>query len=132
MTVGPLKLDLSPGLTKVEHPPLSHPWKKGVNRAIAVTWHGWTMLVTWVGADIEYETANVGEAHLLNSLGEPPGDGAWCWEGAFVYVGPGDWPGSKEYELAGEWRPATEEEWAAAAADEWPWPTAEILDEVDP
>lgn len=82
-------------------------------KLLAVFHEGVLTLLEHQGNDLEIEVENVGKDGLLESVGDPPAPGVWVWSGGFIDGGEGDWPGTREYVLDGEWAPASKEEWSA-------------------
>lgn len=90
-------------------------------KLLAVFHEGVLTLLEHQGNDLEIEVENVGEDGLLESVGDPPAPGVWVWSGGFIDGGEGDWPGTREYVLDGEWAPASKEEWSAFQRGDWTW-----------
>lgn len=91
------------------------------NRVLAVSYFGVATCLERQGEALNYEAECVGEGCLLtDGIGEPPGDGAWVYEGSMS--GSRDyWTGEYDYCWDGVWRPVTEAEWNAHVAGEWVW-----------
>jgi len=90
-------------------------------KLLAVFHEGVLTLLEHQGNDLEIEVGNMGEDGLLESVGDPPAPGVWVWSGGFIDGGEGDWPGTREYVLDGEWAPASKEEWSAFQRGDWTW-----------
>jgi hypothetical protein len=99
------------------------PWNsdKRPGRLLVVFHEGVTALLDQQGGDIAWEAENIGTDGVLKEVGDPPAPGVWVWSGGLVDDGPGDWPGSREHRLDGEWRSATAEELRRFRDGEWVW-----------
>jgi hypothetical protein len=105
-------------------------------RALVVAAYGLAYVLVWQGCDaiVEYiaDCAGAGIAEPFAaakaSLDHAPlTDGVWIADLKMIDDGEGDWPGTREYALSlVAPRLATNEEWAAHLADEWPWPSLEV------
>jgi hypothetical protein len=97
------------------------PWDKRPAKALVACYFGKAELLEHQGGDIDYEIENVGRGDYLfdHSMGLPPEDGIWVWEG-YLHTSK-DYYGDVDCYLEGEYRKATEEEWQRHLKEEYIW-----------
>lgn len=87
-----------------------------MSRALVVALHGRCLLLSYIGPDVEYELENVGHEYFLEGLA----DGTWVWSGKIRSWT--SYEGEHDYDLDGEQRPITKDEWDAwVTFEESPW-----------
>lgn len=78
------------------------------SKALVLRWLGVTVIMDWEGLDLIDEAKVVGELHILDDAGNPPGDGLWVYECSRVDAGASDWgQGLRDTAIEGTWRAPT-------------------------
>lgn len=90
------------------------------SKALVACLGGHAVILMHQGGDLDYEFDNMGSS-TIDSLGTPPEDGIWVWEGKYIDAGPSDWGHGREVELDGEYRLALPEEFRRFKDDEHIW-----------
>lgn len=96
------------------------PWDERPAKALVACYFGKAELLEHQGGDIDYEIECIGKNSIFEySMGLPPEDGIWVWEGCLHTSQ--DYYGDVECYLEGTYRKATEEEWQAHLSEEYVW-----------
>jgi hypothetical protein len=96
------------------------PWDKRPAKALVACYFGKAELLEYQGSDIEIEIEAIGRDSLFeHSMGYPPEDGIWVWEG-YLHTSRDYW-GEVDCYLEGEYRKATEQEWHRHLKEEYIW-----------
>lgn len=116
------------GLAKVERAKDTRP-----GRVLGVTMNGVWEALYWQGEVIK-EARDHGDDNVRDALEGPPKElqgVVVCENVRWRSLGPGDWPGTQEWGLVGDWRPATEEEWHHFVHCEHVWGEDETSERAD-